>query len=673
VTWLRGQRDRDQQLAVLGRFDCVVLANVPADAVSEDDMEALRLNTQDQGCGLIMVGGPESFGAGGWQNTPVEKALPVDCEIKSLEVQGKGGLVLVMHASEMAEGNFWQKRIAKLAVDRLGPTDEVGVIDYDFKCKWVVPLQPVGPNKDAIKAKIDRMMPGDMPDFDPALAMARDALLDPAKNFVTRHVIVISDGDPVQGDPGLLPSMKAKKITVTTVGVACHGANEDQKMAAIARATGGRSYSVKNPNQLPAIYIKETRLVSQSFVHEQRFPPIVALRTPVTDKLDPPHLGGFVRTTAKASPLVEVSIRTPKLADQDFPVLATWHYGLGKSAAFTSDAGQPRFWSKEWVAGKVYGKFWEQLLDWSMRPTETGKLTMTTEARDGKVRVVVEARDDEGRADTKLRLRGVVTGPGEVRRQELRFVQKAAGRYEAEVRAEEAGSYFINAQSFRVEKKVDLQGRPFEQEAALDSVRAAVTLPTSPEYSEMEPDTALLEQIAELTGGKVYKDDEATLRALAKAGVPFRPMPEPERGRIDLWYWLLWLCAGGLFVDVALRRVALSPGEIKAAAWRLWLRLRGQAVPEAGRDAYMERLRQGKAAAGTALARRRFEATAATQGAPPTADDTRPLSGPEPTPPTAAGGPAPLADETEADALERLRRAKRDVWKERGPDKDKPR
>ena len=59
----------------------------------------LRSNTHDQGCGLVMIGGPDSFGAGGWQNTPVEKALPVDCDIKSLKVQGKGGLVLIMHAS----------------------------------------------------------------------------------------------------------------------------------------------------------------------------------------------------------------------------------------------------------------------------------------------------------------------------------------------------------------------------------------------------------------------------------------------------------------------------------------------------------------------------------------------------------------------------------------------
>jgi Mg-chelatase subunit ChlD len=379
-------KDRDKLAVFLSNFDCVILANVAADQVSEEQQEVLRDNTHEQGCGLVMIGGPDGFGAGGWQNTPVEKALPVDSEIKSLQVLGKGGLVLIMHASEMADGNLWQKRIAKLAVERLGPGDEVGVIYYDFVHKWHIPLQPIGGNKANILAQIDRMSPGDMPDFDPALQMAHQALIDPRKELVTKHVIVISDGDPGYTVP-ILTAMKKDKVTVTTVGVACHGLTEDQKMAAIAKATNGRAYSVKDPRQLPAIYIKESRLVSQSFIHEKRFTPHVLFRSGPTDRLpDPvPQLGGFVRTTPKASPLVEISMQTPRFADQEFPLLAYWHYGLGKAVAFTSDAGDPKFWARDWTQGGgagrggIFGKFWEQVIDWSLRPTESRRLNMTTE------------------------------------------------------------------------------------------------------------------------------------------------------------------------------------------------------------------------------------------------------------------------------------------------------
>ena len=109
------QRGRMPRLAVI-------------DAAAVDGRRRLVLVRRDNVEHLIMIGGPESYGAGGWQNTAVEKALPVDSEIQSLEVMGKGGLVLIMHASEMADGNLLQKRIAKLAVERLTSTDEVGIM-----------------------------------------------------------------------------------------------------------------------------------------------------------------------------------------------------------------------------------------------------------------------------------------------------------------------------------------------------------------------------------------------------------------------------------------------------------------------------------------------------------------------------------------------------------------
>ena len=37
-------------------------------------------------------------------------------------------------------------------------------------------------------------------------------------------------------------------------------------------------------------------------------------------------LNGYVRTTPKPSALVEIPIRTPKFPDQEFPLLADWHY-----------------------------------------------------------------------------------------------------------------------------------------------------------------------------------------------------------------------------------------------------------------------------------------------------------------------------------------------------------
>src|SRR5262249_36816361 len=360
-------KDSDRLALMLSDYDCVILANVPADEITEQQQEVLRSNTHDQGCGLIMIGGPETFGAGGWQKTPVEKALPVDCDINSLKVEGKGGLVLIMHASEMADGNMWQKRIAKLAIERLAPVDEMGVIQFDWGGnKWHIPFQQIGDNRRFLMGQVDKMQPGDMPEVDTALKMAYDALTDPAKDLVTKHVIFISDGDPGQNDQTILGKMKRDKVTVTTVGVATHCAPQDQALLNIATKTGGRFPNVKSANPLPAIYIKETRLANPSFEFQSKrgsfpAPPAGVWGAPSFGAVASlpkqlPPLYGFVRTTLKKEVLVEAPIMTPQFAEQDFPLLAYWQYGLGKGVAFTSDARQ--LWDRDWARSEMYTRFW---------------------------------------------------------------------------------------------------------------------------------------------------------------------------------------------------------------------------------------------------------------------------------------------------------------------------
>src|SRR5438067_1135154 len=99
----------------------------------------------------------------------------------------------------MADGNRWQKEIARLAIERLGPTDMVGVMYYAAAESWFIPFQEVGLDKERFYARLDRMTPGDMPDFDPFLQAASDTLTDPRHALAVRHIILISDGDPIFG------------------------------------------------------------------------------------------------------------------------------------------------------------------------------------------------------------------------------------------------------------------------------------------------------------------------------------------------------------------------------------------------------------------------------------------------------------------------------------------
>ena len=685
VSVLDRYKERAKLAVYLSNFDCVILANVAREQVNEEQQDVIRSNTHDQGCGLVMIGGPDSFGAGGWQNTPVEAALPVDCDIKSLKVQGKGGLVLVMHACEMADGNYWQKKIAKLALERLGPADEFGILDWDFSTSWVIKLQEVADRRSWMLSQIDKMSPSDMMDFGPPVQMAYNALMDPAKDFATKHIIVISDGDPMPPPAALLAKCKANKISMTTIGIATHGAPQDANMTAMAIAPG-KYYKVTDSSKLPAIYIKESRMVSQSFVYEKKFPPLVLSRIGPTAGLpkdaDVPDLFGFVRTTPKANPLVEMPIMTPKFKDeQDFPLLAYWTYGLGKSVAFTSDAGNPKFWSRNWLekgGGGIYGKFWEQLVEWSLRPIDSRKLNMTTEYVDGKIRIIVDARTDAGEPDTTLRLKGGITLPNNrpdeaVQKKELIFVQTNSGVYEATIKADEAGSYFINAATLGLAKDkqgkvlLDKEGKPIEE--VKDSVRSGVTVPYSPEFADLQTNTGLLEKLANITQGKVYQDNDKSLADTAAAGTVYRPSAPRVKSLLPLWFWLLFVTAILLFFDVATRRLSFEIPEVLIGANRLWRRLRGLPLEEEREPEFMDRLHSRKAAAGAGLAAgraaRRFEG----QGRddfPTTADATaQPTADPSARRPTTRPSAAPQAEAEPGDFAARLARAKKRAMEER--------
>jgi hypothetical protein len=627
-----------------------------------------------------MIGGPQSFGAGGWQGTEVEKALPVTSDLKSMKVEGKSGLVLMMHASEMAEGNAWQKKIAKLAIEKLSPVDMVGMLYYAWDGgpaaghTWHIKFQQILNNRPALLRKVDSMNPGDMPDVDPALEKAYKELTNPAYGLGTKHIIFISDGDHWDANRALMAKLNRAKITCTTVCITTHGAAEVQKMALMARLISGpkgRSYHIKDPSELPAIYIKESRLVSQSFVHDKPFTPrlIPTIGGPTVGIDNAPDLFGFVRTTRRNSPLVEVPIETPKIGEGKFPILAYWYYGLGKSVAFTSDArtkpGNP-FWDRDWANSDMYIKFWEQTIDWSLRAVETGKnLVMTTELRDGKVKVIIDARKGGKKPLTEVELKGGITSPAlkpGPRRPALKFEQKNSGIYEAEFKADDIGSYFINVQA-----KWKENGKVMS-----DSVRGGVTIPYSPEFAEMESNVALLDRLKEITGGKTFPEDE--LGRVAESAEVFRPLPAELHSQKPIWHWLVVLAGICLFFDVAVRRIAIEPEKVKIAAMNWWYYLRGRAPIAVETTPFLKRLQSRKAQVGEGLdkgkARRRFEGEDIHEAAPPGAE-----AGPLPSPsartkPAAAPKVGPEKEKEPVDYASRLLAAKKRAMEEREKKKE---
>ncbi|HEY1065584.1 MAG TPA: VWA domain-containing protein, partial [Pirellulales bacterium] len=203
-----------QSIIDLQPYDCVVLADVPRDQLSEGQVRALVQNVHDSGGGLLMLGGPNSLGAGGWAGSELEKASPVDFQIQNAVVAPVGALQLVIDRSGSMTGDklTWAKAAAVAAVEVLGERDTVGVVSFDSEAQWNARPTPLK-NRAAVIQAIRRIAPGGGTDLWPAMTEARQAMK--GVNASVKHMIVLTDGQTAPNNFAVLASqLRQEKVTV---------------------------------------------------------------------------------------------------------------------------------------------------------------------------------------------------------------------------------------------------------------------------------------------------------------------------------------------------------------------------------------------------------------------------------------------------------------------------
>lgn len=536
-----GQEPLDQ--VRLLEYSAVILSNVSADRLTPEERQGLAVYVRDLGGGLIMIGGDESFGAGGWMDTPIEEVMPVSFDVKSRRQIPKGALALILHACEIPQGNYWAERVAIAAVKTLSSRDLVGVASYRWRDAkeryWDYPLQPVGDKTRVIQA-IKRMEMGDLPDLDGPLRSAVDALAG-RPDAAVKHVIVTSDFDCAMPRSDVLQKMRQYNITCSTVAIG-FGMHVDVRRAQwLAKQTNGRYYGTRDYSKLPQIFIKESRIVRRSLINETPFVPQLVSTLPTTvaglagEPL--PQLGGYVVTTAK--PLAAVPLVRPTGQNQADPVLAHWQVGLGKTVAFTS--GMWTRWGADWAAWPKFGKLWAQIVRWASRPSPGAAFDVSTTVQGGRGKIRLDALDKNAAAINFMTVGGTLVRPDQ-QTEPLRLVQTGPGVYEAEFDAQAAGSY-VASLSYRL-------GRG--KQAVAGTLHTGVSVAFSPEYRELEANETLLNEMAARTGGRLLDRNQAQT-VFDPARLP------PAAIRRPVWEYLLrWLLV--LFLlDVAVRRVALDP------------------------------------------------------------------------------------------------------------------
>jgi uncharacterized membrane protein len=509
--------------AALDAWDVVILSDLSRAAISDGAMAALSDWVEKSGGGLLVAGGEAVFGEDGYRNTQLERLTPVTFERRD---EPEVALIIVLDRSWSMAGTSMElcKSAAQAAVDVMTDEQSVGILTFNDRFDWDVPLRNVGKNRDAIKKKIAAIEPGGHTLIYPAVEQAYNALRTAKAR--AKHVILLSDGRSYPDDyEGLVKKMVDAHITVSSVAVG--PAADAELLTDIAKWGKGRSYVVQDPREVPQIFVKEAKNARTPGFDEKTIKPVV--KAPgFLEGLDLsrlPALRGRTATVIKDSALELVS------TDDGDPLLAFWPVGLGRTAVFASDVKDR--WAADWVRWKGYGPFFSSIVRALERQRPPA---LALEVDPGPIRgrarsmaIGIEARNPDG--GYRDLLRPVVHMPAQDGT-ELNVTARlvAPGRYEADVLADASPPLTLT-----------VAGEPA-------ATASRIVVPDlAAEYRFRPADETLLKSIASATGGAWHP----TPALLANAPGDHRTERRP------LWTSLLVLALLLWFVDLLLRRVRI--------------------------------------------------------------------------------------------------------------------
>ena len=539
--------------ADLAAYQAVVLVNIPASSLGPEEMSLLQASVRDLGMGLVVIGGSDSYGPGGYAGTPLETALPVQIQIPQDKQKPPVAVVLVLESAESTPGDQVVRGAAESVIEQLTPNDKVGVTN-GFGGSFVVPLGPIT-DKAGIERKIQSMQLGDPASYTPDLQAADQALM--ATSAGVKHIIFLGDGDAYDNYQPVITSIHSHGITVSTVAVGATPGDAAivQQMAGWGH---GRFYLSNSVSDVPQIFLKETRQALKPWIVEGKIAPQLASFANVIPgvPLDSfPALSGYVVTTPRAA--ADVVLKSP----QGDPLLATWQYGLGRVMAWTSDA-QGR-WTSGLLQWPSANRFFGDIVHASLPQPGDPTLQVETRVQGDHTHLLVTAPATSGATVTVNAVTPDLAGAN------LTLSPTGAGRFEGDLPTDQVGSYLLHV-----------------GESAGGVVRHTTTVglvvPFSPEYRDLGTDTATLKAIAQAGGGQLLTDVSKVFALPVPSIKATQPISE-----------ILLIIAILLFpLDVALRRLVFRLED--APAWRAAL----QRAPSAARtrpvpaEATVTRLRE---------------------------------------------------------------------------------
>lgn len=427
-------------VAALAAYDSVIVANIPARLLTSGRMTALQSYVRDLGGGLVFIGGPDSYGPGGYFQTPIEETLPVETRIRDQQRLPQLTLVYLIDTSgsmgAVGSSGVQNIELAKEAIIRsiefLQPTDRAGAANFETAGSWIARVQPVLDRR-TLQTQIATLRAGGGTDILAGMNLVAGELIQDESD--RKHIILLTDGGASPAGLVELTGDIYDAADVTTSVIAI-GANAAPFLQNMATAGGGNYYLIDNVAQIPTIFTQETVLATRSYISEEPFVPVISANSPIINGItSAPTLNGYVATSPKQT--AQVILQTGGYND---PLLAAWQYGLGRSVAFTSDATAR--WSANWVNWDGYSQFWSQAVQWTITQTAANNIETQVIVEGETARVVVDARTTEGGFLNGVPLQLALIDPDN-NAEQIMLEQVAPGRYEAPFIPNREGAYLI--------------------------------------------------------------------------------------------------------------------------------------------------------------------------------------------------------------------------------------
>ena len=546
----------------LAAYDCVILDNVNYfDLANSPQLPALKKWVEDFGGGLVLVGGDDSFGPGGYKDTILEELSPVEMDVKRqkhlaslavvvmLDKSGSMGMSIDATHQKIDLADDGASQVLKLLDSR----DLAMIGACDIEVHWVdnidhvIPMTP-GNKQKIISGTMTIRAGGGGIYCDTALDHSYRLVNDPNVHAMTKHVIMFADSQDSEQPDGCVEAARANFIkngvTTSVIGMGTLSDPDVPFQKAVAEAGHGRFFITEDVRNLPRIFVKEAFLVSrQAFIEEKDGINLTPYNSPLLEgfleggKASLPPIYGYVGTTLK--PRATLALHGKQADD---PVLAHWVIGLGKCVAYTSDSNSR--WGKDWVSWNGYSKFWTQIVRWVSRNTKSNGLATTTLIDGSDGRVIVDAVDTSGKPINNLQLQANVLAPDQSGGgKDVTLEQIAPGRYQGHFTASQRGTYLVAVS----------QGTPEAHELV---ATGGGVLSYPPEYRDLQPNVALLKNLADASHG-LYIDGGMDV---------FQQKSNPVRTFWPLWQLLLVIVTGVLLADIAWRRLNVADWFRRASA-----------------------------------------------------------------------------------------------------------